>query len=138
MGTFFILMPIKKYYVIDLESKNGTFVNDFRLPPNVRVELKVGDRIFVGNQILEIKNEDSAQDYAGWTLRTFTTFVRTTDVDSTKSCGKFLTTQFYILFMISATFLVDKCVQNWLFLLQPGLPQGTGLMFRPQAFNVSS
>jgi pSer/pThr/pTyr-binding forkhead associated (FHA) protein len=47
-----------KYYLEDLGSMNGTFLNDRQLQPNIKQPLKVGDRIMAGRVALTFsKNE---------------------------------------------------------------------------------
>lgn len=42
------------YFIQDLESTNGTFVNDVRIPNNKYVKLNSGDKITIGNAALVI------------------------------------------------------------------------------------
>lgn len=39
--------------IVDLHSTNGTFVNDQRLAPDIKVNLKDGDYISLGAEILQ-------------------------------------------------------------------------------------
>ena len=41
----------KKAYIMDRGSTTGTFVNDVKIPPNKKVELKDGDWIRFGSQV---------------------------------------------------------------------------------------
>ena len=55
-------LPPRRPYLIDLESTNGTFINDFRIPSARYVELKLGDIVKFGSSTREyvLMNEESA------------------------------------------------------------------------------
>lgn len=45
-----IVLKYKKYYIKDLNSRNGTFINDNRVEPNKEVEIKCNDKITLANE----------------------------------------------------------------------------------------
>lgn len=50
-----IIWKEQKYYVRDLESANGTFLNNERLAPNENMELKNGDKLIFADEEYEFK-----------------------------------------------------------------------------------
>ena len=50
-----IIWKEQKYYVRDLESANGTFLNNERLAPNENMELKNGDKLIFVDEEYEFK-----------------------------------------------------------------------------------
>ncbi|GAC1474195.1 MAG: hypothetical protein PVS3B1_13210 [Ktedonobacteraceae bacterium] len=49
----------QSYYVIDLDSNNGTYVNEHKLPPHTRHRLNEGDTVRFGNTTLNYTNNAS-------------------------------------------------------------------------------
>ena len=45
-----------KYYVIDLNSKNHTYINDKEIPVQVEIEILNGDKLTLGNEEFIFKN----------------------------------------------------------------------------------
>ena len=50
-----IIWKNKKYYISDLGSANGTFVNGIEVKEGMEFELKNKDRIMLANEVLEFK-----------------------------------------------------------------------------------
>lgn len=54
----------KKYFLKDLGSGNGTFVNGYRVPLGVTVEVRSGYAIVVGMSIIYLGTKESGSVYA--------------------------------------------------------------------------
>jgi two-component system cell cycle response regulator len=52
----------KSYFLVDLGSTNGTFVND---QPVTKIELKDGDKIFLGSTVLKFMFQDDIESESG-------------------------------------------------------------------------
>ena len=51
-----------KFYIEDLGSTNGTYINGMKLPPNQKYELRHNSQIALGNSIVVFAAEELEQD----------------------------------------------------------------------------
>ena len=49
-----VLCKQNRYYIEDLQSANGTYVNKVRLQPNIETEIKHGDIIRLANSNFQV------------------------------------------------------------------------------------
>ena len=52
MGVPFADEKSKKVFVTDLDSTNGTYINDEKIEPNARTEVGVGSSVIFGDENL--------------------------------------------------------------------------------------